>query len=69
MVLVSFAVPCSAGSFFNESGSTPKCDPCPFHYYQNESEQPECKACPNGTFTIARGSNDLGDCKGTVLQI
>ena len=59
-----FAVPCSAGSFFNNSGSKPRCDPCPFGYYQDDSEQFECKPCPNGTFTIAKGSKTQGDCRG-----
>ena len=63
------AVPCAVGSFFNTSGPAPRCDPCPFHYYQNESEQPECKACPSGTFTIAQGSTGLGDCKGKLCKL
>ena len=65
VTLLSFAVPCAPGSFFNNSGPTPRCDLCPFHYYQDESEQTECKTCPNGTFTIARGSINPIECKGT----
>ena len=62
-----FAVPCSAGTFFNNSGPKPRCDPCPLGYYQDENEQADCKACPNGTFTIARGSKEPGECRGMVL--
>ena len=69
IVCFPFTVPCSAGSFFKNSGVKPRCDPCPFGYYQDESEQFECKLCPNGTFTIAKGSKHQGDCRGTVLCI
>ena len=62
--LCFFAVPCAPGSFFNNSGLATRCDPCPFHHYEDESEQTECKACPNGTFTIARGSDEIQDCRG-----
>ena len=62
--LCFFAVPCAPGSFFNKSGLATRCDPCPFHHYQDESEQTECRACPNGTFTIARGSDEIQDCRG-----
>ena len=69
MALLSFAVPCAPGAFFNNSGPAAMCDPCPLHHYQNESEQTECKACPTGAFTIARGSSQLGDCRGIVQSI
>ena len=62
--LCFFAVPCAPGSFFNKSGLATRCDPCPFHHYQDESKQTECRACPNGTFTIARGSDEIQDCRG-----
>ena len=64
-----FAVPCAPGAFFNTSGPAATCDPCPLHHYQNKSEQTECKACPTGTFTIARGSSELGDCRGIVQSV
>ena len=68
-LMLSLAVPCAPGSFLNSTGPTATCDPCPFHYYQDESEQTECIACPNRTFTIARGSSERGHCRGTLFRM
>ena len=65
-LMLPLAVPCAPGSFLNSTGPTATCNPCPFNHYQDESEQTECRACPNGTFTIARGSDERGHCRGIM---
>ena len=49
---------CGKGSYYTEQ----KCEPCPFHTYQDAQGQSECKACPNGTGTLWKGSKSSDEC-------
>ena len=47
---------CTPGQYLNATLNA--CTPCPRGYYQDESQQTECKQCPPDTSTKAEGADD-----------
>ncbi|KAI0218171.1 hypothetical protein LSAT2_030102 [Lamellibrachia satsuma] len=51
-------VACSEGTYSRDE----VCNKCPFGFYQDESQQTACKACPDGFKTMGTGSKTRQEC-------
>ena len=49
---------CSEGTYNRDD----VCNKCSFGFYQDESQQTACKACPDGFKTVGTGSKSRQEC-------
>lgn len=61
-LILLFSVECSPGTFYNHKSRT--CPQCQKGYYQNQSRQDFCIACPRNKTTKSFGSKSLTNCTG-----
>lgn len=61
-LILLFSVECSPGTFYNHENRT--CPQCQKGYYQNQSGQDFCIACPGNKTTKSIGSKSVTNCTG-----
>lgn len=61
-LILLFSVECSPGTFYNHESRT--CPQCQRGYFQNQSGQDFCIACPGNKTTKSIGSKSVTNCTG-----